>query len=120
METKNNHTFRAYQLAISAYKAYWCGRMATAMDIYMQALDEAVIGENDDCINYVIDYLSYTSEKMNKWDDKLYILPNRRRAYENILSKIEGRKDVSDIKFTIKNAEERYEKWSLSNAEADL
>lgn len=76
--------------------------MATAMDIYMQALDEAVIGENDDCINYVIDYLSYTSEKMNKWDDKLYILPNRRRAYENILSKIEGRKDVSDIKFTIK------------------
>lgn len=87
---------------------------------YMQALDEAVIGENDDCINYVIDYLSYTSEKMNKWDDKLYILPNRRRAYENILSKIEGRKDVSDIKFTIKNAEERYEKWSLSNAEADL
>lgn len=120
LETKNNHTFRAYQLAISAYKAYWCGRMATAMDIYMQALDEAVIGENDDCINYVIDYLSYTSEKMNKWDDKLYILPNRRRAYENILSKIEGRKDVSDIKFTIKNAEERYEKWSLSNAEADL
>ena len=29
-------------------------------------------------------------------------------------------KVYSCVKFTIKNAEERYEKWSLSNAEADL
>lgn len=80
-----------------------------------------------DAFDFSLIYKFYTDRtelcqrlKYIKWDDKLYILPNRRRAYENILSKIEGRKDVSDIKFTIKNAEERYEKWSLSNAEADL